>query len=111
MLDEEDIGGIRSEDVVAALVRSGFAIFRRDPVGTILERGSRAVIVPCRSRLTWFDVASVRRMAGLKHGELLGLLGDQRDEKTFSTSVRSRAAAGGTLGRPRSSTPKSRASP
>jgi len=65
---------IRSDEVIGALVRGGFTVFRRDRAGTILERGLRAVVVPHASALTWSDLASLRRMAGLGHRELLTLL-------------------------------------
>ncbi len=65
---------IRSDDVVGALVRGGFTVFRRDTAGTILERGLRAVVVPAARELSWSDLAALRRMAGIGHGELLTLL-------------------------------------
>ncbi|HEY8072874.1 MAG TPA: hypothetical protein VIF62_02160 [Labilithrix sp.] len=65
---------IRSDDVIGALVRGGFTVYRRDPVGTILERGVRAVVVPHARALTWSDLAALRRMAGIGHRELLTLL-------------------------------------
>jgi hypothetical protein len=74
MFDLHVDDGIRTTDMVDALVRSGFSVYRRDSAGTILERGVRAVVVPTRERLSWFDIAALRRMAGIPHAEMLALL-------------------------------------
>ncbi len=66
--------GIRSDHVVDALVRGGFAIVRQNAAGTILERGIRAVVVPTDRTLSALDVAALRRMAGMRYAELLSLL-------------------------------------
>ena len=67
---------ISSDAFVRALTRAGFVIYRRAPPATILERGTRAVVVPERLRLSVDVLSDLRKMAGLTWREIDALLGD-----------------------------------
>jgi len=67
---------ISSAVFIRALTRAGFVIYRRAPAATILERGTRAVVVPERARLSLDVLFDLRRMAGLTWREVEALLGD-----------------------------------
>jgi hypothetical protein len=66
--------GTLSEDLVAAFCRAGFVIYRRAAAATILERGSRAVVVPSRTWLEAEVVTDLRRIAGVPWRDLDALL-------------------------------------
>ena len=66
--------GTPSEDLVAALCRAGFVVYRRADNGTILERGTRAVVVPTRRMLAPEVVTDLRRIAGVSWRDLDALL-------------------------------------
>jgi hypothetical protein len=67
---------ISSDTFIRALTRAGFVVYRQAPLATILERGTRAVVVPDRARLPADVLADLRRMAGLTWREVEALLGD-----------------------------------
>jgi hypothetical protein len=67
---------ISSDVFIHALTRAGFVIYRRAPPSTILERGTRAVVVPERARLSLDVLSDLRKMAGLTWREVEALLGD-----------------------------------
>lgn len=61
---------ISSDAFVRALTHAGFAVYRRTPQATILERGGRAVAVRNLAVLGCEAVMDLRRMAGLTWEEL-----------------------------------------
>jgi hypothetical protein len=65
---------ISSDTFVEALSRVGFIVYRRTPEATILERGTRAVVVPTRQRLEGHLLGDLRRMSGVRWSELRELL-------------------------------------
>lgn len=67
---------ISSDAFIRALTRSGFVIYRQAAASTILERGTRAVVVPEGARLAPDVLFDLRRMAGLTWREVEALLGD-----------------------------------
>jgi hypothetical protein len=67
-----------SDTFVRILMRVGFVIYRPGPPATILERGTRAVVVPERARLSPDVVIDLRKMAGLTWRELEALVDDLR---------------------------------
>ena len=70
---------ISSEMFVRALTRVGFVIYRASASSTILERGTRAIVVPARRRLAAEIVGDLRRMAGLTWREIDELLRDESE--------------------------------
>jgi len=68
---------ISSDTFVRALTRAGFVIYRASAAATILERGSRAVVVPARRRLAADIIADLRRMAGLTWREIDDLIREE----------------------------------
>jgi hypothetical protein len=67
-----------SESFVRILTRVGFVVYRSGPPATLLERGTRAVVVPERTRLSPDVVFDLRKMAGLTWRELETLVADLR---------------------------------
>jgi len=65
---------ISSARLVDALLRGGFEVFRVDRHGTILERGTRAVVIPHGGRLRRDVVDDLRKIAGVTLPELEELL-------------------------------------
>jgi hypothetical protein len=65
-----------SETFVRILTSAGFVVYRSGPPTTILERGTRAVVVPERARLSPDVVLDLRKMAGLTWRELETLAAD-----------------------------------
>ena len=68
---------ISSDTFVRVLVRAGFVIYRASTAATILERGSRAVVVPSRRRLAADIISDLRRMAGLTWREIDDLIREE----------------------------------
>jgi hypothetical protein len=70
LLHDEHMRRISSEAFVEALSAVGFAVYRRTPEATILERGLRAVTIRTSSVLDAEVLVDLRRMAGLSWQEL-----------------------------------------
>lgn len=67
---------ISSDSFVRLLMRAGFVIYRETLESTILERGTRAIVVAARPRLPLEVLLDLRKMAGLTWREIDALLAD-----------------------------------
>lgn len=84
-----------SDAFVAALCRTGFVIYHQGPEGTILERGTRAVVVPARARLEDDEVGDLRRMAGITWREFDSMMAQSEPERpSFGSVARQQVSAG-----------------
>lgn len=84
-----------SDAFVAALCRTGFVIYHQGPEGTILERGTRAVVVPARARLEADEVGDLRRMAGITWREFDSMMAQSEpDLSSYGSVVREHASPG-----------------
>ncbi|WP_146649244.1 hypothetical protein [Labilithrix luteola] len=84
-----------SDAFVAALCRTGFVIYHKGPEGTILERGTRAVVVPSREWLEADEVGDLRRMAGITWREFDAMIAQPESElRAYGSATREQASAG-----------------
>lgn len=78
---------LSADEMLWALLRSGFAIVKATPAAVVLERSHRQVSVPL-GPLDVEHVVTILRDAGVSYSELLDLLGEAPTAPDLTSGVR-----------------------